>query len=388
MSCRHYGYATHHHFGTSNGFYPTYSSSGDLYTLNASTQKLGVRLYASSAVPITHVDMLLKWVGDTSGTQFRMGIFNEASWSTPGTTRYGGYTNNFYGISGGTGTLAWCSGSGDALALSANTGSLTSGNYYWLVLEYVSGTIDSSNYVVLTSYSPLRYPTICRVARYDGSSWYSTSSDAPYYLVDADGNIDGAPVPVAGGSGAVLLPLYGTTRYAWKIQLRANITVRFVGTHAYNAVGSPTNLTYSIFEGNTYKGQVSISSLSMYRYDIKQLSSPISLSAGSYVYVVASTKGSGGNASNYFNIEAYSFGNDHIRHLYFRDSSIKFGTFTGHATDETQDTPHTSFMEEPNYKAMRVHPMDILLTDEADVSYPSGGGTGGGLPILRPSIVR
>jgi hypothetical protein len=387
MSCRHFYIGSRHTFGCPIGAYTNAPATVDVYTMNGTTQKLAVSLRATDSAAITHVDLQFNWVGNTSATQFRIGVFADSG-GKPGSTQLGGYTSNFYGISGGTGTRAWCSGSGDELALSSSTGSLTPGNYYWLVLECVSGTLDSSNYVVLQRASPIRAGCYSSCAYYNGTSWSSSDSyGVAIYVKDADGKVDGYPLPCA-PTYYTTLSFYGTTRYAWRAYLRSNITLRYVACQIYGSVGSPPNLMLSIFENNTYKGQATVTS-AYYNGDPIKLSSPISLTAGNYVYAVMAIDGSGGNASNYYRFNAYRLGNRHAARLYWGGDDVAFGTFTGHATDETQDTPHTSFMEEPNYYLPSIHPIDILLVDKDDLSIPSGGGGGGGgLPILRPSIVR
>jgi hypothetical protein len=387
MSCRYQFIPSRHTFGCPIGAYTNGATGVNVYTMNDTTQKLAVRFRATDSAAITHVDLQFNWVGDTSGTQFRIGVFADSS-GKPGSTQLGGYTDNFYGISGGTGSRAWCSGSGDELALSTDTGSLTVGSYYWLVLEYVSGTLDSSNYVVLQRVSANRVSSSTYAAYYNGSSW-ATAGDyvVPIYIRDANGDSDGFVTPLASESGTTI-SLYGTTRYAWKAYLRMNVTVRYASCRIGGVTGSPPSLMLSIFENNTYKGQVTVTS-AYYNGDPIKLPSPISLTAGNYVYAVMAVDGSGGNASNYYRFYALRMGNRHAARLYWGCDDVAFGTFTGHASDETQDTPHTSFAEEPNCYLHGNHPIDILMVGKDDLSIPSGGGGGGGgLPILRPSIVR
>jgi hypothetical protein len=272
-----------------------------LMILDGTTEKLGFRFFASGASAITHVNVRLNIVG-TPGS-FRTGIFTDDGTGNTPNAQVGDWT--------GTWAAPGADGMSGAQALATDTGDLTPGAAYWVVIEYVSGTLDGSNYIQLQRLANVGASlsmVLCR--HHNGTNWTTTTSQTAtpiFTLTHADGDLTGY---LAGQSASIsnssATAIYGSNREA--LRFRSGAQMRVYGClFMIDKVGTPTSgLVISVYEGDTLKstithaaGFVADSSGSTFP---ALFDDPPLLSADTDLFIVFEHESAGGSGSQYYRL--------------------------------------------------------------------------------------
>lgn len=215
--------------------------------LDASTEKLGIIYYPSTTSPITDIDVRLNITGAPGN--FSIGVFADSSRAPNDAAQLGGYTASFAapGADGWTGLRA----------LTSNTGNLTINQPVWIVIEYVSGTLDASNNIQLQASLIVRNRPYLR--HFNGTNWTTTtpfSTGSPYIAIKHANNsyYGTSATGTVTSSGLPDIFVSSGTVQTQGIRFRSGSMVKVVGV-AYQLIkaGSPNDITFTVYEGDTVK---------------------------------------------------------------------------------------------------------------------------------------
>lgn len=225
--------------------------------LDGSTEKIGYKYYPMSTSAITDVDLRLTVVGAPGN--FKIGVFADNGSGAPDSaTQLGGYTGDWtIGASGWIGLQT----------LSSNTGALTKGTPVWIVIEYVSGTIDGSNSIQAqapASSSSAMFPAnriSASVRHHNGTNWTTTAPQTLIPLVVlklASGAYIGFPLTsVLARSSQNDIYVNGGTTQTQGLKIKSGSQIKINGVaYQVNKAGTPNNLTFTVYEGDTSKYSV------------------------------------------------------------------------------------------------------------------------------------
>jgi hypothetical protein len=269
-------------------------ASASNMVLNASGEMLGIRYWPESTSPITDVDLGVALTG--TSPNFTIGVYAEASGEIPDTatpTQLGTDTPAF----------AWsASGFSGLKTLGTNTGNLTINQPVWIVLKWSSGTINSGNFVQGRVYGGTIIAATLnwRYRHHNGTNWTTTAavSNFPMVIVKhADGMHSGCAFTANRAASAApdIFVNAGTTQVQGiKFRSGSQIIVRGIRI-ALTKTGSPNDLTFSVYEGDTQKfsttvGAAYLLSSTASGHDIF-FPSPIIIGADTDIFILLSQTG-------------------------------------------------------------------------------------------------
>lgn len=220
--------------------------------LDASTEKLAFKYYPQTTSAITDVDVRLNVIGAPGN--FRIGIFADASNAPDDATQLGGYSGNWtIGADGMTGLQT----------LASNTGALTRNVPVWVVIEYVSGTIDGSNYIQLQRLSNATSSYGLDLQRHhNGTNWTTTASQVllqTFAVKHADATYGGLPLQLILRSTSNDIYVNGGTVQTQGVKWRTGAQQRVIGVMFYlTKTGTPNDLVITVYEGDTSKDSTTL----------------------------------------------------------------------------------------------------------------------------------
>jgi hypothetical protein len=221
--------------------------------LNATTERIGWKFYASNITSITHVDVRLIVLGDVTGMTFTLDVETDSS-DAPSGSLVGAATAAFAGPAS-TGFLG-------EQELLTPTGALTPNTPYWIVLKRASGTPDGS-YSLQASYATTGPLNREKMRHFDGTNWTNTAVANQSGLAirkGADGSYQGYPVTsTLTNSGQADIYTNGGTiqRQGISFEVGATATVRGVYTR-FTKTGTPGDLVCKVYEGAVEKASETI----------------------------------------------------------------------------------------------------------------------------------
>lgn len=279
--------------------------------LDGATERLGYIYWPGTTSPITELDFNLVLAG-TSPT-FRAGVFANlaASGRLPDdATQLGGYTSDWtLGATGWRGIVA----------LGSNTGNLTVNTPVWIVIEYVSGTINAGNSIQMRHLNNTAaiIPNRDLQRHYNGTNWTGTAaqSNLPLFVVKhADNTYGGLPITAA-LARTIRADIYvnGGTVQTQGVRFRAATRVRLLGVcYFMTKSGTPNDLVWTVYEGDTSRyseTEVNTQVISATKA-ICWFSSPVLLNANQDLFILATQTGT--SDSNDYDLQAFTIESAYI----------------------------------------------------------------------------
>jgi hypothetical protein len=257
--------------------------------LQAATDKLGLKFYSKSTAPIDYCDIYFTVTGSGSGVTQKCQIEADGTNAPNDASVLGSASEAFAMTAGWSGPQS----------LAADTGALTLGAPYWLVIIDGGGTPPSGSY----------YPTArtCTngsgggaIRRYTTSWGAGTGGDPVFILHHTDGTLEGLPY-----SGALTssLSLYGTAAAGIRFQVGAQATLQSI-TVRTSITGTPDgafDVDLMVGGSATPVATISIPLASVVNNITTTfpLPAPQTLTAGTPYYLVAHQHSGGTNAKCY-----------------------------------------------------------------------------------------
>ena len=226
-----------------NGYNPAHlltQTNHNIYRLDSQAKKSAARFTAQHSKTVVSVSINYAYPAGTPPT-YKVGIQADNNGDPTGT--YLGY-----------GTFQKSDGDWVSITLNPSV-SLTKGEVYHIVMEWDSGTVDSSNYGGMMATQPawgyvqynendpnINYPDSNLKARYyDGSNWYDFNSlPTPSFILEySDGTLAGQP-----SSAEFRWEVYGERRWGEEILISGvDKTVTSIGTFL-EKIGTPADDIY------------------------------------------------------------------------------------------------------------------------------------------------
>jgi len=233
--------------------YSPYVDSTSLGTFNrmdAADDALGFSFYAMSTSPITDVDMFLNESGDITGQNFKIRIETDSGSNQPSGSILGAATSSF----AGPGADGWVG----LQTLGTNTGALTIGNKYWIII-YEDGTgsdPDGSNY--LTLFNLKWHISNDEALFYTGASWTNDDNDSTQYaLKHLDGSYSGNGFSDVRRQESTQSDIDGTNKQGIRLKFGSKVKIKALVT-AFNTSGSPDDITATVYEEDTSRQSYTI----------------------------------------------------------------------------------------------------------------------------------
>lgn len=260
------------------------SNSG--YSLDASTKKASVKFVANASKTATQLRLYINKTG--TAPTYRIGIQGDS----------GGFPNGTW-INGGTAYVDVANPASGWQIFNIPDSALTSGATYHIVMQYVSGTINTSNYARFGYLTP-NNTSGEGVSTFDGTSWSSLSAE-PVYVVDrSDSTYEGQSI-----YGVLTDNLNNPDkRVGERFTPQANYTPSSISFYM-RRVGTPTgNALVKIFDASDneiFSGTIATPTSSTSLSWLSSTISGVTLTAGSTYRVVL--QASGVNSSNYYQVQ-------------------------------------------------------------------------------------
>jgi hypothetical protein len=332
----------------------SWGAAGDM---NSCSERLGFKFTAPTTSPVSDVDWYMDVTGTVTGVNFNIRIETDSG-DAPSGTVLGTATANFTGLAadGWTGLKA----------LGTNTGNLTIGTPYWIVVSCASGTLDASNYV-RTFYFDADIGE--KIRHHNGTNWTTTAAlageSAVVVVKHADTTFSGTAVTstaaVNASDAAVgATQIYSTNKQGLRVKFGSQ--VKLLGAiAAFNEPGTPGSLTLRVYEGSTEKASSpAYGEPQIYAGEphVVMLSSPVLLAADTFIYVIFEQ--SGVSSSNTYDIQGGTFNSS------YRDAALPTNVdfVWGSGADPTAYTVTNNFVPR----------MQLLLSDPA-TEFDEGGGS-------------
>lgn len=278
------------------------SSTNTTVRVQTTTEKIAFKFYATSTQAITDIDFKMAKTGTVTGINFKMEIQTDNA-DKPSGTVLGGATAEFAGVAT---TGNWTG----LKALTSNTGSLTIGTPYWLVLYYSSGTSpDASNYIYIYRSSTSSYGG-GKLRNFNGTDWTTVTAltgvgYAVYKL--ADGSYVGLGASAAGGAASGLTKVFSTNRQG--LQMKFAVPVEIQGVYYRVAkAGTPSTLDFDVYSGSTllYSQTVQAADITSITDTICLFASPVFIPAGVNCYIILHQTSNGGTTGNDYDVRVTS----------------------------------------------------------------------------------
>lgn len=338
--------------------------------LDGTTKKLAIKYYPSATSPITDIALRLAVTGNPGS--FKMGIFaNTYASATNGSpddaAQLGGWSTTF-----DLAATGWTS----LLALATNSGNLTNGIPVWIVIVWDSGVCDASNYIQLQQFSTSSYGSNKLLQRhYNGTDWTTTASQGtPSIIVvkHADGTYVGLPITIAIAASAApdIFVNTGVSQVqGFRFKCGSQIKIQGI-SYFLTKAGTPNDLTWSIYEGDTLKYSQSelVANVLSGTMSVVWFDSPVLLAADTYLYIIASQAGTSG--SNDYDLRCWTIDDTYIAALVPADMRFVYGTGNTPSglTVATTEIPWC---------------FPIISDPASDLDMSAGGGSSGPWGMIR-----
>lgn len=295
--------------------------------LDASNEKLGIKYYPSTTSPITGIDMVFLIIGAPGS--FRIGVFSDSSDVPNDAGQLGGYS----------GTFAAPAASGSWIGiqtLASNTGNLTINTPVWIVIQYVSGTLDTSNYIQTaranSGYSAMAINNRELFRHHNGTNWTTTTSviGQPCLIIKhADGSYVGFPLTIGGALARTAQnDIYVNTGVTQTqgVRFKAGSQIKVMGVrYLLTKTGTPNGLTWTVYEGDISKySQTEIAAnVISGRHAICWFASPVLLAADTNLFILATQTGT--SDSNDYDLQTWIFVSTYLEAVAESDFRFVYG---------------------------------------------------------------
>jgi hypothetical protein len=270
-------------FGKFGGIVTTSLSAVSTMRVDATGEKIAFRYIPQITSPIESVNIRLGVTGTTA--KVRVGVFASAGGYPDNSTQLGGYSTEITPSTGWTGLQA----------LSSNTGDLTVGNNYWIVLDNDTGTVSDTNYFefqkLQTASSTAQ--TVCRV--YTSSSWTGSAIQPAEVLAivkHVNGQYFGLHSTAAWNRSTAATDIYGANFQGLKCRVGSKSTV--LGAWVYlNKAGTPNDLVLTLYEGTTSRATKTLAQadIATGSWNLLLLTTPYEIPADTDHYLIFSQSG-------------------------------------------------------------------------------------------------
>ncbi len=266
--------------------------------IDGPNDRLGYKFYAPTASPVASVAINLSVTGSTTGITLVAAIQADSSDAPSGTDL-------------GTATAATAAPAAAGYwtaALVADTGALTVGAPYWLVLRDGGGTNPTgSNLVQARSLGAVHYAGE-KIRAYNGSDWTTISSAAVAGLITltfADGTSVGHIVTAA-RTNSGQTDIFGTNRQGFKFTYGANVTPHGV-MFRLTKTGSPSALVCEVYEDSTLRctGTLAAADIATDTNQALFFSTRAEVAAASVMTISFKQAADGGDNSNDYDLLGY-----------------------------------------------------------------------------------
>ena len=270
--------------------------------LDASTEQLAFKYLATTTSPITDIDFYMDITGTVTGINFVVEVQTSSS-DAPSGTVLGSASTAFSGLAadGWTGLKT----------LASNTGNLTFGTFYWIVVRVSSGSPDGSNYIQVLYGNNVRTDLGLKVRHYNGTDWTTTTAVfgiGSFVVKHADGTYSGFGSGDSGiNASSSATDIYNTNKQGLKIKFGSPVKILGVRT-ILNIDGSPGTLTIRVYEGSTEKYSspgYSAASMQDDTFSTFLFSSPVLLAADTNLYIIFEQ--SGVSNSNVYSLDGLDY---------------------------------------------------------------------------------
>lgn len=308
----------------------TYSTASpglvSTYKMDAEGHRFAWRFFPWSTSPITHVDCMLRPIGDCSAWEMTYSIQSDDGGGRTNGKPSGtilGATNNAKATSGcvnGSPTLWWPGWTvgGAPLALAENTGALTLNQPYWFVCENtVAANAGASHYIYSYRYVMTRFYGWDLTRIDDGSGNYTHVTAgvnvAPMLMVNTDGEWDG----LVSGTQTNLTDIpriYGANFRGARYRIGGQYTIAMI-TARIGYAGTPSNLIVRVrvngvtkTEEEIPRGYIAGTNPGMYTLPLQ---TAVDVPAWATVDILLFQKDGDGDTSNYWELNShYGYGGD------------------------------------------------------------------------------
>lgn len=333
--------------------------------ITGSTQMLGVKFMATTTSAITDVALYIDETGDISTHTYDVSIQSDNAGVPDGTDL--GADKSFTTADDGWIALQ---------TLPTNTGALTVGTSYWVVVDVNAGIPDGSNNIKLRSNTVFNNSVLAR--HHNGTNWTTTPilyGATAMVFKHADASYSGYVGGIDSADASGYTDIFDTNKQGIKTRFGSQMKILAFQCQL-TVAGTPGNLTASVYEGSTLK----YSSFPMVGAFVPSeatirlcFDTPILLAANTDIYIILSQDGTSG--SNDFDMTTYTSPSADYVEAYLPDN---FRMVYGSGADPTAFTVSTT-------KA----PVDcyMLISDPATDNDETAGG-GGGQRVIGGGVVK
>jgi hypothetical protein len=226
-------------------------SNNTTIIMDADTEIGAIPFIPETDQHITHVDMLLNFIGDHTAIHYTLGIYADSADAPDTATLMGGLTAEVHGISGGAGTGAWLGGGTDPIELTTHA-DLVANTPYWLCLQIgvSGGGLNAGVTVGMRGLTISPYPL--RSKLYTGT-WGTASTIRVGYVVKVGSLYYGLPfdTSVATSSRPDIFVDTGNSRkqgISFKVGCKMYLRGILV---TLTKTGTPENLDVYVYTGTT-----------------------------------------------------------------------------------------------------------------------------------------
>jgi hypothetical protein len=258
---------------------------------DANGEMLAIKFTPEANQHVTHVDMLLNWVGDLTAGEFKLGIYADAA-DIPDTgtpTLLGGLTAVFNGLSTAAG---WAGGGTNPIELTTHA-DLIANTPYWLVLARTGGTsLDGTHTVGMRGILSIGFPIRGRL--HNGTSWTAVAASTVRmgFIVKVGTSYYGLPFDTA-GAASTAAHIYDTNKQGISFKTGNKMFLRGVLIELTKTGASPNDLIVTPYINTTAgspvtKAQAGIITLVPF---FVWFPTPIELTPDVITYVILSQSG-------------------------------------------------------------------------------------------------
>lgn len=327
--------------------------------VDANNEKLGYAFVAGTTSAVTDVDLYLDISGDITDTNLAIQIETDSSGSPSGSV-LGAATSAFAGIA--------ADGYIGLQTLGTNTGALTIGTVYWIVIYYSSGDdLDATDKFGTKDTGFTHDYNAEKIRHHNGTNWTTTAANqfpGWFILKHSDASYSGYPRN-GNSSTSGYTDIYDTNKQGLKIKFGSQVKIEGVTVYMGKS-GTPGNMTVKVYEGSVEKYS-SVARNGTYLAGNNQWSfqftSSILLSADTDIYVIFEQDGA--SDANDFDCITNPINSTYVSAVLPDDYRFVYGS----------GSDPTAF----NVVTDKVPDIRLVVTDPAvDFDQEAVGGAGGG----------
>jgi hypothetical protein len=312
------------------------------FRIDGAGEQMAYKYLATTTSPITAIDFFMDIQGTVTGINFTVEVQTDSS-DTPSGSTLGAASAAFAGLAadGWTGLKT----------LGTNTGNLTVGTPYWVVVQISSGTPDASNYIMYRRGGQLGVGN--KQEHYNGTDWTTDGTDVGEGVrvhQHSDGTYSGNAIhDTAIGTTSTAPDIFSTNKQGLKVTFGS--FVKILGALVIvDKVGTPGNLTVRVYSGSTEQAAspaYAPTSILDVGATVVLLSSPILLPPNTACYIILEQDGASG--SDDYDMEGYDYNTTYTETVIPNNVAWVYGT----GSDPTTFTVETDFIPR----------MELLLSD-------------------------